>query len=70
METTITFYINPQLKSEAERKARKQGTSLSTVLSEATRAFVDDQLVMGIDKDVVEDIARVRAHIEESAHDS
>jgi hypothetical protein len=39
------------------------------VLSEATRSFVDDQLVMGIDCDIVEDAVRVRTYIEDSVAD-
>jgi hypothetical protein len=66
MRTSVIFNIDPQLKSEAEQIARKQGTSRSIALSEATRAFVDDQLVMGIDRDIVEHIALARVEFEES----
>lgn len=69
MKTTINVHIDAQLKSEAEKKARKQGTSLPAVLSEATRAFVDDELVVGIDRDIVENINRARVNFEEGAYD-
>ena len=67
MTTTINLQINAQLKSEAERAAKRQGTSLSTVLSDATRAFVEDQLVTGIDSNIVEEPARAQNPIDESA---
>ena len=67
MRTRINFDTDPQLKSEAEKKARKQGTSLSTVLNEVMRAFVEEQIVIGIDSDFADYIARARADFEESA---
>lgn len=67
MKTSVIFNIDPQLKSEAEQKARKQGTFQSIALSEAMRALVDDQPVMGIDSDIVEHIALARVEFEESA---
>lgn len=67
MRTSINFNIDAKVKSEALKKAKQRGVSPSTVLSETTRAFVDDQLIIGIDNNIVEDIARARNDCEEGA---
>lgn len=47
MTTRVIFNIDKKLKEAAMRKARKEGLPLSSVLTLATRAYVEDRL--GID---------------------
>ena len=57
--TTINFNIDEGLKNAATKKARQKGVSLSTVLNQATRAFVAGTLDIGIiDCPLTDDIAR------------
>jgi antitoxin component of RelBE/YafQ-DinJ toxin-antitoxin module len=47
MTTRINFVIDEQLKTAAMKKAKRIGLSLSTVLSQATRAFVEEDMQIG-----------------------
>jgi predicted transcriptional regulator len=59
MNTQINFNVDEGLKTAAMRKARQKGVSLSTVLNQATRAFVANTLDIGIvDRDLADDIDR------------
>jgi hypothetical protein len=59
MTTRINFNIDEALKNAAMKKASQKGVSLSTVLNQATRAFVADTLDIGIvDRLLADDIAR------------
>lgn len=59
MTTKINFNIYEALKNAAMQKASQKGVSLSTVLNQATRAFVADTLDIGIvDSLLAGDIAR------------
>jgi predicted transcriptional regulator len=55
MNTRINFNIDEDLKNAAMKKARQKGISLSTVLNEATRAFVANTLDIGIVDRLLED---------------
>ncbi|MEK7610439.1 MAG: hypothetical protein AAB468_01685 [Patescibacteria group bacterium] len=48
MHSQIVFKIDKQLKNSAMAKARAQGVSISTVLKEATRSFVEGKIRVGI----------------------
>jgi predicted transcriptional regulator len=59
MTTRINFNIDESLKIAAMKKASQKGVSLSTVLNQATRAFVADALDIGIfDRFLADDIDR------------
>jgi antitoxin component of RelBE/YafQ-DinJ toxin-antitoxin module len=59
MNTTINFNVDEGLKNAAMNKARQKGVSLSTVLNQATRAFVANTLDIGIaDHLLADDIDR------------
>jgi antitoxin component of RelBE/YafQ-DinJ toxin-antitoxin module len=47
MTTRINFNIDTKLKAAAIRKAKKIGLPLSTVLTQATRAFVEEDMQIG-----------------------
>lgn len=47
MTTRINFVIDERLKTAAMKKAKRIGLSLSTVLSQATRAFVEEDMQIG-----------------------
>jgi predicted transcriptional regulator len=55
MNTRINFNIDQDLKNAAMKKARQKGISLSTVLNQATRAFVANTLDIGIVDRLLED---------------
>ena len=55
MNTRINFNIDEDLKNAAMKKARQKGISLSTVLNQATRAFVANTLDIGIVDRLLED---------------
>ena len=59
MNTQINFNVDESLKNAAMKKASQKGVSLSTVLNQATRAFVSDTLDIGIvDRLLADDIDR------------
>ena len=59
MNTQINFNVDEGLKTAAMKKARQKGISLSTVLNQATRAFVANTLDIGIvDRHLADDIDR------------
>lgn len=59
MTTRINFNIDEALKNAAMKKANQKGVSLSTVLNQATRAFVANTLDIGIvDRHLADDIDR------------
>jgi predicted transcriptional regulator len=47
MTEKVIFNMDTKLKSAAMKKATKQGLSLTTVLTLATQAYVDDALIVG-----------------------
>jgi antitoxin component of RelBE/YafQ-DinJ toxin-antitoxin module len=64
MSTRINFSIDKKLKEAAQKKAKRIGLSLSTVLAQATRAFVEEDLQIGFfDPRLIEDIAQARDDI-------
>ncbi len=48
MITQVIFNIDAQLKARAMRKAQREGVPFSAVLNMATRAYVDDELHVGL----------------------
>src|SRR3989338_6409646 len=48
MNTQIVFKIDKKLKDSARRKAHSHGVSLSAVLKEATRSYVEGKMRMGV----------------------
>jgi ribosomal protein S4 len=48
MTTKVIFNMDKKLKESALRKARKLGTTLTTVLNLATKAYVEDRLQVDI----------------------
>ena len=59
MTTRINFNVDEALKNAAMKKASQNGVSLSSVLNQATRAFVADTLDIGIiDRLLANDFAR------------
>ena len=60
MNTKIIFNTDRKLKDAAQKKARKQGLTLSAMLNLATQAFVDDDIKIDV---IGRDIARARADI-------
>lgn len=64
MDTRISFSIDKKLKAAAIRKAKKIRLSLATVLNEAARAFVEDDMQIGFyNPAMIDDIARAREDI-------
>jgi hypothetical protein len=65
MTTRINFNVDKNLKAAAIKKAKRIGLSLSTVLNQATRAFVQDHPQIGFfDRALSHDIAHSRDDIE------
>ena len=62
MTTKVIFNIDKNVKAKAQRKARKQGMTLSSVLNFATRAYVNDSLEIDI---IARDLAEARKEIRE-----
>ncbi len=58
MNTKIIFNTDKNLKAAAQKKARKQGLTLSAVLNLATRAYVDNDMTVDI---IARDLAKARA---------
>ncbi len=58
MTTKIIFNIDKKLKADAQKKARKQGLTLSAMLNFATRAYVENKIEIDI---IGRDIAEARA---------
>ncbi|MBI4067965.1 hypothetical protein HY413_00975 [Candidatus Kaiserbacteria bacterium] len=58
MNTKIIFNTDKHLKAAAQKKARKQGLTLSAVLNLATRAYVDNDMTVDI---IARDLAEARA---------
>ncbi len=48
MDTRVIFNTDQKLKTAALRKARNQGTTLSTVLHLATKAYVDNRFEVDV----------------------
>ena len=48
MNTQVIFKIDKNLKDKAMRKAQNEGISFTTILKFATRAFVDNELNVGL----------------------
>ena len=64
MTTRINFNIDKKLKSAAIKKAKRIRLSLSTVLSQAVRAFVEEDLQIGFfGRNLIDDIATAREDI-------
>ena len=57
MNTKIIFNTDKHLKAAAQKKARKQGLTLSAVLNLATRAYVDNEVTVDI---IARDLAEAR----------
>ena len=60
MNTKIIFNTDKNLKVAAQKKARKQGLTLSAVLNLATRAYVDNDVTVKI---IARDLAKAREEI-------
>lgn len=58
MNTKIIFNADKKLKVAAQKKAKKQGLTLSAVLNLATRAYVDDSIEIDI---IARDLAQARS---------
>jgi hypothetical protein len=53
MTAKIIFNIDQKLKDAAQKKARKEGLTLSAVLNFATEAYVKDRLkIIAFDRDL------------------
>ena len=64
MTTRINFNIDKKLKAAAIKKAKKIGLPLSTVLNQATRAFVEENMQIGFfSRALLDDIGRARDDI-------
>ena len=48
MNTQVIFKIDKNLKNQAMRKAQNEGISFTTILKLATKAFVDNELNVGL----------------------
>lgn len=48
MTTQVIFKIDPKIKRAAIRKAKNEGITFSSMLKFATRAYVNDQLQVGL----------------------
>ena len=48
MNTQVIFKIDKNLKDKAMKKAQREGISFTTILKLATRAFVENQLNVGL----------------------
>lgn len=48
MVTQVIFKIEPKLKNQAIRKAKREGTTYSSVLKFATRAYVKGDFRVGL----------------------
>lgn len=48
MTTQVIFKIDPAIKAKAQIKAKKQGSTYSAFLQQATYAFVEDDLGLGL----------------------
>lgn len=57
MITKVIFNTDKKLKVAAQKKARKQGITLSAMLNFATRAYVRDEIEIDI---IARDIAEAR----------
>ena len=60
MNTKIIFNTDTKLKAAAQKKARKQGLTLSAVLNFATRAYVNDTIEIDV---IARDLAHAREQI-------
>ena len=58
MNTQVIFKIDKNLKNQAMEKAQNEGISFTTILKLATKAFVDNQLNVGL---VVKEVFNPRA---------
>ena len=65
MNTKIIFNTDKKLKVAAQKKAKKQGLTLSAVLNRATRAYVEDSFDIGV---ISHDIARAREQIRQGKY--
>jgi antitoxin component of RelBE/YafQ-DinJ toxin-antitoxin module len=64
MTTRINFNIDKKLKAAAIKQAKKIGLPLSTVLTQATRAFVEEDLQIGFfSPALLDDIGQARDDI-------
>ena len=74
MVTRINFNVDKKLKAAAIKKAKRIGLSLSTVLGQATRAFVEEDFQIGFfGPDLLDDIAQARDDIKHgrvTSHDN
>ena len=72
MTTKVIFNADKKLKAAAMRKARKQGTTLTTVLNFATKAYVEDRLQVDVLGEMIEkareDIRQGRYYTEEQVY--
>ena len=48
MNTQVIFKIDKNLKNKAMKKAQSEGISFTTILKLATKAFVENQLNVGL----------------------
>ncbi len=48
MTEQVIFKLDKKLKEQAMKKAKREGTTYSAVLKEATQAYVEDQFEIGI----------------------
>ena len=58
MNTQVIFKIDKNLKNQAMEKAQNEGISFTTILKLATKAFVDNELNVGL---VVKEVFNPRA---------
>jgi hypothetical protein len=72
MTTKVIFNIDKKLKDGALRKARSQGTTLTTVLNLATKAYVENRFQVDLLGQVLEksreDIRAGRMFTEEQVY--
>ena len=48
MTEQVIFKLDKKLKDQAMKKAKREGTTYSAVLKEATQAYIEDQFEIGI----------------------
>ena len=72
MTTKVIFNIDKKLKESAMKKAKRDGLTLSAVLNNATRKYVDDQFkIMLFERDLeraLEDVREGRTYSAEEVY--
>ncbi|OGG53385.1 hypothetical protein A3H16_01520 [Candidatus Kaiserbacteria bacterium RIFCSPLOWO2_12_FULL_53_8] len=52
MTTQIVFNIDPKIKAQAMKRAKREGVPFASVLKMATKAFADGQLSIGLSEQI------------------